>query len=88
LDILGSSLSGSSFDYYTIDGSAKTSDNDYIGITKKTMNLPPLGGTTINIPVKINGDTNMEDNELFYLKIENPQQLMIEGGTTGYLKVR
>ena len=68
-------LAGSSFDYYTSDGSAiANSDYQQISLTTYTF----VGGEqNISIPVKINGDTELEGDERFYFNISNEKQLKI-----------
>ncbi len=75
-------LAGSSFDYYTFDGSAKVADSDYIGIEDEERYIFSGGETNITIPVTINGDTNIEDDEEFYLYIYNEINLTISGPQT------
>ncbi len=71
---------GSSFEYYTQDNTALSSDSDYVAITP-TLYSVPVGATVITIPIKINGDTKIENDENFYLKIQNGVNLNIIGGT-------
>ena len=73
-------LAGSSFEYYTQDNTALSSDSDYVAITPTLYSIP-VGATVITIPVKINGDTKIENDESFYLKIQNGVNLNIIGGT-------
>ena len=71
-------LAGSSFDYYSYDGSAKVDDNDYVKVNDSEY-IFSGGETNVTIPVTINGDTNIEDNEEFYLHIYNEINLTISG---------
>lgn len=73
-------LADSSFDYYTADDDAKVSDNDYQAITTTTYTIPE-GSKTISIPVTINGDTKIENDETFYLKFTNEKNIVIHGHT-------
>ncbi|CAA6826148.1 MAG: Unknown protein [uncultured Sulfurovum sp.] len=73
-------IAGSSFEYYTQDDDARTSDNDYVGISTSTYNIP-VGTRDINIPVTINGDTQIENDETFYLKFTNENNIVIHGHT-------
>ncbi|MBU1668709.1 hypothetical protein KKC13_09830 [bacterium] len=77
-------LAGSAFDYFTQDSTAQTSDSDYVAIPTTTHTIP-VGATQITIPVKINGDTEIESDESFYLKITNEVNLTFSGSqqTTG-----
>ncbi|MCK4442523.1 MAG: hypothetical protein KAU90_10995, partial [Sulfurovaceae bacterium] len=70
-------LAGSSFKYYTKDGSAKVDDNDYIKIHTKTYNIKK-DTKDIDIPVTIKGDTQIEEDELFYLKIKKGSEHHIQ----------
>ncbi|HHB94111.1 MAG TPA: hypothetical protein ENK88_03110, partial [Campylobacterales bacterium] len=72
-------------DYYTQDntaqdGSTPTEDSDYIA-TSGTLDID-ANATTASIIVKINGDTNIEPNDSFYLYINNPKNLIINSNRT------
>ena len=71
-------VAGSSFDYYTEDKDSNES-NDYVPVAK-TYNIA-IGEKNITIPIKINGDTEIENDETFYLKIRNEKQLQVIGHT-------
>jgi len=73
-------VEGSSFEYYTQDDDAKTSDNDYVEINS-TKYIIPVGTRDIDINVIINGDTKIETDETFYLKFKNEENLTISGHT-------
>ncbi len=71
-------LENSHFDYYTLDSSAKANE-DYIKVDRTTFNIPK-DATSITIPIKIKGDTTIENDEKFYLKIDNEtDNLKIQG---------
>jgi Calx-beta domain/FG-GAP-like repeat len=53
--------------YRTVDGTAKTSDSDYIAKTG-TLTFAP-GETTKTITIVVNGDNRKEANETFYLDL-------------------
>jgi hypothetical protein len=53
--------------YRTVDGTAKTSDGDYIANTG-TLTFSP-GETTKTITIKVVGDRRNEGNEVFYLDL-------------------
>ena len=53
--------------YRTVDGTAKTSDGDYIANTG-TLTFAP-GETTKTITIKVVGDRRNEGNEVFYLDL-------------------
>lgn len=71
-------LAGTSFEYYTQDNEAIAADSDYVGIPVTTYVIPE-GETEINIPVTINGDTKIEYDESFWLKIQNEVHLSVTG---------
>ena len=56
-----------SFYYYTSDGSA-VSPSDYLSIGSTFVSLNP-GQTNVSIAVQVNGDFNIEPDEMFYLYI-------------------
>ena len=53
--------------YRTVDGTATTSDGDYIAKTG-TLTFAP-GETTKTITIVVNGDNKKEANETFYLDL-------------------
>jgi hypothetical protein len=53
--------------YRTADGSATTSDGDYVARTGTLTFLP--GETTKTITVEVKGDSKREANETFYLDL-------------------
>jgi hypothetical protein len=53
--------------YTTLDGTAHTADQDYVS-KSGTLHFA-LGETTKTITVTINGDTKVEHNEDFFVKI-------------------
>ncbi len=53
--------------FRTVDGTAKTSDNDYITKTG-TLTFAP-GETTKTITIEVKGDSKKEANETFYLDL-------------------
>ena len=53
--------------YRTTDGTAKTSDQDYVAKTG-TITFNP-GETTKTITIVVNGDSKRESNEYFYLDL-------------------
>jgi len=73
-------VAGSSFEYYTQDDEAKVSDNDYVEINTTTYTIPE-NTRAIDIEVTINGDTNIENNETFYLKFKNENKITVHGHT-------
>ena len=68
---------GSSFDYYTQDNTAEAG-SDYLKKETTTYTIPE-GDTTVSIPITINGDTDIEEDEAFYLRINNEQNLVVSG---------
>jgi len=73
-----------SFDYETLNSTAQneSGDNDFI-YTSGTYTIP-AGTTSVTIPVKINGDTQIENDEAFYFVIKNLVNLST--GTTNQIK--
>jgi Calx-beta domain/TadE-like protein len=59
------------FTYFTEDGTALLSNNDYDGIAAKTGTIP-ANQTSVKIKVKANNDAVTDDNENFVVKISNP----------------
>ena len=53
--------------FRTVDGTAKTSDSDYIAKTGSLTFLP--GETTKTITIVVNGDSKTEADETFYLDL-------------------
>ena len=53
--------------YRTADGTAKTSDGDYVAKTG-TLTFAP-GETTKTITIEVKGDSKKESNETFYLDL-------------------
>ena len=53
--------------FHTVDGTAKTSDNDYVA-KSGTLNFAP-GETTKTITIVVNGDGKREADEYFYLDL-------------------
>jgi uncharacterized delta-60 repeat protein len=57
-------------DFTTAEGTATIADNDY-AITQGTLTFAP-GETTKTIPVTVFGDTKVEPDETFFVKLSNP----------------
>ncbi|BAU12161.1 hypothetical protein LEP3755_26900 [Leptolyngbya sp. NIES-3755] len=58
--------------YRTDDGSARTLDNDYVGITSpQTLTFNP-GEIEKEISIVVRGDTKFEQNEFFFVDLLNP----------------
>ena len=53
--------------FSTVNGTAKTSDNDYIA-KSGTLTFAP-GETTKTITIEVKGDSKREANETFYLDL-------------------
>ena len=69
-------LADTYFYYYTQDDEATIADNDYVKIEKKKY-IIPVGTRDIDIAVTINGDTKIENDERFYLKIVDEYHLNV-----------
>jgi len=77
------SLSNESFetitvDFATADGTATTADNDYQS-TSGTLTFSP-GETSENITVSVNGDTEIEPDESFFVNLSDPTNATIADG--------
>jgi hypothetical protein len=57
-------------DFATADGNATVADNDYVAASG-TVTFPP-GSTSQPLSVTVNGDTNFEGNESFFVNLSNP----------------
>jgi hypothetical protein len=69
-----------SVQYATADGTATTSDNDYVGIPLTTLTFLP-GVTSRTLTVTVNGDTKGEPNERFTVVLSNPVGASIGDGS-------
>jgi hypothetical protein len=58
--------------YATADGTATTTDNDYIGIATTPLTFNP-GETSKTITVVVNGDNQFESDETFLVNLSNLQ---------------
>jgi uncharacterized protein len=61
---------GVSFDIATADDTATTADNDYVARTFIGQSIPE-GETSYTFEVLVNGDTNIESNETFFVNVTN-----------------
>jgi uncharacterized repeat protein (TIGR01451 family) len=59
-----------SFDIATADGTATTANNDYVA-KSLTNQIIPAGQTTCTFSVNLNGDTNVENDETFFVNVTN-----------------
>lgn len=64
-------VGGVTFDIATADGSATVADNDYVSNTLTGQTIPFGGGQTYSFNVTVNGDTNFENNENFFVNVTN-----------------
>jgi hypothetical protein len=65
-------------DYATANNTATTGDNDYLAASG-TLTFTP-GLTVQTIIVTVNGDTNVEGNETFFVNLSNPTNAGIVDG--------
>ncbi len=65
-----STHSGVTFDISTQNDSATTADNDYVAKTLLSQSIPN-GQQTYSFDVTVNGDTNFEPNETFFVNVTN-----------------
>ena len=70
VSVSSTSHSGVTFDISTQNDSATTADNDYIGKTLLAQSIPN-GSDTYSFDVTVNGDTNFESNETFFVNVTN-----------------
>jgi uncharacterized repeat protein (TIGR01451 family) len=68
---------GVSFDIATQDNTATVSDGDYVPETAASQTIP-AGATTYSFAVRIQGDSNVEPDETFFLNVKN-----VSGATVG-----
>ncbi|MBM3128547.1 MAG: hypothetical protein FJ009_07965 [Chloroflexi bacterium] len=70
---------GVTFDLATQDGTATTADNDYVAraLTAQTI---AEGSQAYIFQVTINGDTNIEPNETFYVNVTNVSGALLSDG--------
>jgi VCBS repeat protein/Calx-beta domain-containing protein/FG-GAP repeat protein/putative extracellular protein len=69
---------GISVNFATVNGTAKTSDNDYIAQSGSLYFAP--GQTSQTIQIGIKGDTRKEQNETFQVKLSGPYGASISDG--------
>lgn len=69
--------SGVTFDIATANNTASTADGDYVGASLTGQTIP-AGSSTYAFNVMVNGDTNVEGNETFFVNVTN-----ITGATVG-----
>ena len=68
--------------YATADGTATAADNDYEPITGMLTFQP--GESTIPVTVSVNGDVRVEEDETFFVNLQNPDNAAIaDGRATG-----
>lgn len=61
---------GVTFDIATQDGTATVADNDYVTRTLTGQTIA-AGNTTYTFDVTVNGDLNIESNEIFFVNVTN-----------------
>ncbi len=62
-------------DYQTVDSTATIADNDYVAKSGTITFTPGMVSDTITVTVK--GDNVIEPDEIFYVKLSNPVNLII-----------
>lgn len=75
-----SAHSGVTFDISTQNDSATTADNDYVAKTLVSQSISG-GSSTYNFDVTVNGDTNFEPNETFFVNVTNVAGATVSDGT-------
>ena len=73
--LAGTTALTSSVDFSTEDGSATLANNDYVA-SSGTLNFAP-GDTSNQITVTVNGDTAVEPDETFSVRLANPTNAAI-----------
>ena len=70
---------GVTFDIATADNTATVADNDYVtrALTSQTI---PSGSSTFSFNVTVNGDTNVEPNETFFVNVTNVSGATVSDG--------
>ncbi len=68
---------GVTFDIATADNTATTADSDYVARALVGQTIP-AGSSTYTFDVTVNGDTNIEANETFFVNVTN-----VTGATVG-----
>jgi len=74
------SHSGVTFDIATQNDSATTADNDYVAKTLLNQSIPS-GSASYNFDVTVNGDTDFEPNERFFVNVTNVSGATVSDGT-------
>jgi Ca2+-binding RTX toxin-like protein len=64
----------------TNDGSATLTDNDYQSVSNALLTVP-IGQTTTIVTVPVNGDTQIESDESFTVKLSNPKGMALADST-------
>ncbi|MBI5471481.1 MAG: VCBS repeat-containing protein, partial [Ignavibacteriae bacterium] len=70
---------GVTFDIGTQDNTATTADNDYIQKTLTSQTIPS-GSSTYLFDVTVNGDTNVEPDETFFVNVTNVAGATVSDG--------
>ena len=70
---------GVTFDIATQDGTASIADNDYVTKSLLAQTIP-AGSTTFAFDVTVNGDTNIEPDETFFVNVTNASGAAVSNG--------
>ncbi len=70
---------GVTFDIATADGSATLADSDYVQRTLTGQTIP-AGSSTFGFDVTVNGDTNVEPDESFFVNVTNVTGVAVADG--------
>jgi uncharacterized repeat protein (TIGR01451 family) len=65
-------------DVATADNTATLADSDYVQVPVTTLTFNPGDPLTQIVPVTINGDVAIEDNETFFVNLTNPTNSVID----------
>jgi predicted extracellular nuclease len=70
---------GVTFDIASADGTATTADNDYVAKSLTGQSIPE-GGTSYTFDVTVNGDTNVETDESYFVNVTNVTGATVSDG--------
>ncbi len=71
---------GVSFNVATADGTATTSDSDYVALPLTSESISE-GSSSLQVTVQVNGDTKSETSETFFVNVTNVTGAFVAKGT-------
>ncbi|POY35329.1 hypothetical protein C3K47_16220, partial [Solitalea longa] len=78
----GNTALNATVNYFTVIGTATTTDADFVGIAVNTITLLP-NQTSATVNISINGDTKYENDETFSVSLQSPQFANLGTKSTG-----